>query len=153
MPVRSSQRPPRPVTHRRGRSVRGSDRGQATAELAIGLPSLFVVFFLAAWMLGAVAAQTRCADAARIGARLAARGEPDSAVHTMVIQAAPVGSTVTLHRGAGRLEVQVSVHVGGIGVSRLVPGIEVAARAVTPVEATVDLPSDAPTGCPARMVP
>lgn len=112
--------------------TREADRGQATAELAVGLPSVFVVFFLAAWMLSAVSAQARCADAARVGARLAARGETTAAVFTAVTRAAPSGATMQLHRQTGLLDVEVSAPTAGLG--HLVPTLVVTAHAVAPVE-------------------
>ncbi len=100
----------------------------------MGLPSLFVVFFLAAWMVSAVGAQARCADAARVGARLAARGEAQATVSAAVTRAAPRGATLRLHRDADLLDVEVSAPVGAAGLGRLVPALVVTAHAVTPVE-------------------
>ncbi len=126
-------RPPAVARPRRD-ATRRADGGQATAELAAGLPSLFVVFFLAAWMLSAVGAQARCADAARIGARLAARGEAPATVSAAVTRAAPRGAALQLHHQAGLVDVEVSAPVGAAGLGRLMPALVVTAHAITPVE-------------------
>jgi hypothetical protein len=104
----------------------------------MGLPSLFVVLFLAAWMLGAVSSQARCADAARVGARLAARGEPDTAVSTMADRAAPPHAQVRIRRQADLVIVEVSARIGTAGVGRLVPDLVVTARAVASTELASD---------------
>lgn len=51
------------------------ERGMVTAELAAGLPALVVVATALAWLLGLVASQVMLGQAAREGARVAARGE------------------------------------------------------------------------------
>ncbi|WP_236705746.1 MULTISPECIES: TadE family type IV pilus minor pilin [Frankia] len=140
--------PPTVARHRRD-ITRGADSGQATAELAVGLPSVFVAFFLAAWMLATVGAQARCADAARVGARLAARGEAQATVSAAVTRAAPRGATLRLHRDADLLDVEVSAPVGAAGLGRLVPALVVTAHAVTPVEPVAcTAPDCAPPGPP-----
>src|SRR5688572_28897968 len=57
-----------------------AERGSATAETAVALPALVLVLAVSVWALGLVAATLRCAEAARAGARVAARGEPAAAV-------------------------------------------------------------------------
>ncbi|EIV95342.1 TadE family protein [Frankia sp. QA3] len=141
--VHPTPRPPAGAQRRRD-AASGADSGQATAELAVGLPSVFVVFFLAAWMLGVVGAQARCADAARVGARLAARGETAAAVTAAVTRAAPRDATLRMHRQAGLLDVEVSARVGAAGLGRLVPALVVTAHAVTPVEPTACTAPDCP---------
>ena len=85
-----------------------TERGAATAELAVALPSLVIVLAvaLAAVDLGLV--PVRCVDAARLGARLLARGEPESSVLAEVRAAAPDGARVTVRTSAGRVTVSVS---------------------------------------------
>ena len=71
------------------------DRGFVTAEAAVVL-SVLVAFAMAlVWGLLAAAAQIQCVDAARAGARAAARQEPDDAVRA----AGPRGGA---GRGDGR---------------------------------------------------
>ena len=61
----------------------------ATAELAVALPSLVLVLALALAALDLGIAQVRCVDAARVGARLLARGEPAGPVLAEVRAAGP----------------------------------------------------------------
>ncbi|WP_285223714.1 pilus assembly protein [Frankia sp. AiPa1] len=123
------------------------DQGQATAELAVGLPSLVMVFLLAVWMLAVMFGQGRCADAARIGARLAARGESDSVVAAAVAQAAPAHAALRLTRHDGLVDVQVSVVIGSTVLGQLIPRRAVSAHVVAPAEP--DLPVAAPDPAPA----
>ncbi len=106
-----------------------------TAELAMGLPALVLLLLFGLSMLGALAAEARCADAARIGARAAARGETEDVVRRWAASAAPPGAIITIHSGANTVEIRVRAEFAGGGRSPL-PGIEVEAAAVTPVEDT-----------------
>lgn len=144
--MRHAATPRRHAATRTGRGRR--DAGQATAELAVGLPTLFVVFLLAAWLLGAVSAAARCADAARIGARLAARGEPDASAAAMAARAAPPGAEVRIRHGNELVNVEVSARIGAAGLGRLVPDLVVNARAVAAAEATNSPPAPAPANSP-----
>ena len=86
--------------------MRVRDRGAITAEAALALPALALVA-AALVALGHVGvAQLRCVDAARVAARLAARGEPPSLVRARAEAAAPAGASVVVR--AGR---QVAVRV------------------------------------------
>lgn len=64
---------------RRGRC---RDGGAVTAEAAMALPVLVAFVLALVWALAAAADQIRCVDAARAGARAAARSEPEHAVRT-----------------------------------------------------------------------
>lgn len=70
--------------------------------------------------------QVRCLDAAREAARLAARG--DASAGQMARGIAPDGATVDLRRDGGLVVASVSAR------SALLPGITVAARAVSAAE-------------------
>jgi hypothetical protein len=118
---------------RRMPAPEGRDRGMVTAELAMGLPALMLVLLFGLSMLGAVAAEARCAEAARIGARAAARGEADEVVRTWAERAAPPGAVVALRRTDDSVEVRVRAEVGG-GERSPLPAIAVEASALTPVE-------------------
>ncbi|GAA4350180.1 Rv3654c family TadE-like protein [Angustibacter luteus] len=100
-----------------GRSPSADDQGSATAELAVALPA--VVLGLAAVLgVGHVAlAQLACVDAARAGARLAARGETDARVLAAAREtSASPSSRVTLTRGRlVTVVVRRPVHLLGIG--------------------------------------
>ena len=82
--------------------------GAATAELAVALPSLVLVLAVALAALDLGVAQVRCVDAARLGARLLARGEAAGPVLQEVRAAAPEGAQVTTTTGPGRVSVVVT---------------------------------------------
>lgn len=96
----------------RGRpGARRPEGGAATAELAVALPSLVLVLALSLAALDLGIAQVRCVDAARIGARLLARGEPTRPVMEEVRGAAPRGARIEVVRADGRVTVSVSAAV------------------------------------------
>lgn len=80
-------------------AVRGSDRGFVTAESAVVLPVLVMFAMALVWGLLVVAAQIQCVDAARTGARAAARQDPADAVIEVTREAAPPARR---SRSAGR---------------------------------------------------
>ncbi|MFD9000920.1 TadE family type IV pilus minor pilin [Streptomyces sp. NPDC059582] len=89
------------------RCERGADRGFVTAESAMVLPVLVLFTMALVWGLLAVAAQIRCVDAARTGARAAARQDPADAVLAVTRAAAPGGATVTVGREGDQVRVVV----------------------------------------------
>lgn len=96
---------------RTGVSTAGGSTGSVTAELALTLPA--VVLVLSA-LLGAgqvIGAQLRCADAARAGARLAARGEPVGVVTVAGRRLAPDGGRVEVSTGGAVVSVAVSARI------------------------------------------
>ncbi|MBD7956307.1 TadE family protein [Microbacterium sp. Sa4CUA7] len=66
---------------------RWGERGSVTAEFAVALPAVIVVFVLFAGALTASSRQVRLEHAAAQGARLAARGEDAGRVHDAVSRA------------------------------------------------------------------
>jgi hypothetical protein len=111
------------------------DRGSATAETAILIPVLVVVLVACLWVLACVAAQLKCVDAARAGARAAARGDSPAQVREVAQRLGPGGSAVELRGGADTVEVSVRARVAPLGgVLSLLPAIEVSGRAVGPRE-------------------
>lgn len=72
------------------------------------LPSLLLVLAVALGAVGAAAAQLSCADAARIGARALARGEPPEYARALALSAAPDGARVQLSESDGMARVTVS---------------------------------------------
>lgn len=84
----------------------GREYGMVTAELAIVLPTVILVLALALAALAAATDQLRCVDAARLGARAAARGDAPSDVVEASRRAAPEGAAVTI---AGDRTVTVTV--------------------------------------------
>jgi TadE-like protein len=89
-----------------------SDDGYVTAEAAVVLPALVLLLGAALWAIAVAGAQVRCVDAARDGARAAARGEPESAVVAAAKLAGPPGCDVDVRREAGRVVVTVRARIG-----------------------------------------
>jgi len=108
------------------------DAGMVTAELAVAIP--VVVLVLVACLAGLVAAvdQIRCVDAARLGGRAAARGDPIEQVRASASKAAPAGAVVNVAK-LGR-DAVVTVHVRSGGWGGVVPTWELSATARTPLE-------------------
>ncbi|MEY9993179.1 Flp pilus assembly protein TadG [Streptomyces sp. V4I8] len=110
-----------------------SDRGFVTAESAVVLPVLVMFAMALVWGLLVVAAQIQCVDAARTGARAAARQDPAEAVIEVAREAAPRGATVTVGRKGDEVRVVV---VAKPPVLRGLP-FEVREEAVAVAEETV----------------
>ncbi|GGS56023.1 TadE family type IV pilus minor pilin [Streptomyces griseoviridis] len=83
------------------------DGGFVTAETAVVLPVLVMFATALVWGLLVVAAQIQCVDAARTGARAAARQDPADAVVEIARRAAPDGAEVTVSREPDRVRVAV----------------------------------------------
>lgn len=112
------------------------DDGYATAEAAMALPALLVVLALAVGVLVSVGDQLRCVDAARVGARVAQRGDGDGAAAAAARSAAPGGARVTVTHHGDQVEVRVSDDVRPFGHAlRMLPSVAVSARATAQVEA------------------
>ena len=87
---------------------RGGERGYVTAEAAVVIPALVVLAAVLIAGLGAGAAQIQCVDAARAGAREAARSETPADVQRAARQAAPPGARVSVRRTGDLVTVSVS---------------------------------------------
>ncbi|WUJ79319.1 pilus assembly protein [Streptomyces sp. NBC_00377] len=85
----------------------GGDRGFVTAESAVVLPVLVVFATALVWGLLVMAAQIQCVDAARTGARAAARQDPADAILEVTRATAPRGAEVTISREGDQLRVVV----------------------------------------------
>jgi len=94
------------------------------------LPVLVLLLCGCLWAVGCVSAQLRCVDAAREGARAAARGETPGRVLAVATAVAPPGAAVSVQRRAGTVLVAVSASVRPLGglASRL-PAMAVSASA------------------------
>ncbi|MER5639367.1 TadE family type IV pilus minor pilin [Kitasatospora sp. NPDC002227] len=115
------------------RSSRGrltGDGGFATAETAVALPALVLLAAMLTWGVVAAAGQIRCVDAARVGARAAARGEADAA--GLAQRAAPAGASVEVAE-EGR-EVRVTVEAPCLGPGRLGAALSVKLSATAVAE-------------------
>lgn len=86
-----------------------------TAETAVVLPVLLLVLAGAVAAMIAVGAQLRCVDAAREGARSAARGDPAATVTAVARSVAPAGAVIGVRNGGDQVEVTVSVLVQPLG--------------------------------------
>ncbi|MEU9301346.1 TadE family type IV pilus minor pilin [Streptomyces sp. NPDC048269] len=118
-------------------SIRGlGDRGYVTAEAALVIPALVLFAALLVWALMAAAAQIRCVDAARAGARAAARSEPAEVAVAAARSAAPSGARVELEREGDLWRVRVAAPAPGPdGVS-----VRLGAQAVALAEDSVGPP-------------
>lgn len=86
-----------------------------TAETAVVLPVLLLVLVCAVAAVTVVGAQLRCVDAAREGARAAARGEAEAVVAELAGLVAPEGAVTTVRPAGDRVHVTVSVQVAPLG--------------------------------------
>ncbi|MGX1884486.1 TadE family type IV pilus minor pilin [Streptomyces sp. NPDC055287] len=117
----------------RSEALRGADRGYVTAEAAVVLPALVLFTMALVWALMATSAQIQCVDAARAGARAAARQEPEAESVAAARQAAPRGAHVTIGRQGDQVRVTVEAPTPGLGALSLT----LRAEAVAPAEETV----------------
>ena len=106
-----------------------------TAETAVVLPVLLLVLAGAVAAITVVGAQLRCVDAAREGARAAARGEDVATVRALVLRAAPDGVTVSVSRDGEDVRVGVSGRVAPLGALPL--DVQVSAEATARLEPAV----------------
>ena len=86
-----------------------------TAETAVVLPVLLLVLAAAVAAVTVVGAHLRCVDAAREGARAAARGDDAAAVTEIVRRAAPQGAVTALSMGEEEVRVTVSARIAPLG--------------------------------------
>jgi Flp pilus assembly protein TadG len=105
------------------------------AETAVVLPVLLLVLAAAVAAVTVVGAQLRCVDAAREGARAAARGDPVGTVTSIVGRAAPDGAVTDVAVTGREVRVTVTAPVTPVGpvpfrvsvtaeaVARLEPGV------------------------------
>ncbi|MBB1259910.1 TadE family type IV pilus minor pilin [Streptomyces alkaliterrae] len=106
------------------------ERGQATAETAAVLPVLVLLTGMLLWGLLATVSYLQCVDAARVGARAAARGDPPAEVLALAGRSAPRGSRVRLEWEGELVRVRVSARAAGPGAL----AVELSAEAVARVE-------------------
>ncbi|MFJ4922401.1 TadE family type IV pilus minor pilin [Streptomyces sp. NPDC088725] len=100
-----------------------------TAEAAVAVPALLVFAMALLWALTAAGAQLQCQDAARAGARAAARSEPRTVVLEAARSAAPEGAKVVLGHANGLWRVRVAAPAPGPGVLALTLSAEAVASA------------------------
>lgn len=78
-----------------------------TAEIALALPVLILLLAVALGGIRYGIDQVRCLDAARAGARAAARGDSPAAVVELARRAAPTGARVDITSADGLVRVEV----------------------------------------------
>jgi Flp pilus assembly protein TadG len=100
-----------------------------TAETAVVLPVLLLVLAGAVAAVTVVGAQLRCVDAAREGARAAARGEESAVVQAVAGRAAPEGAVVTVASTGAAVVVTVTAEVAPLGPVPLRVRVEASATA------------------------
>jgi hypothetical protein len=112
------------------------DLGMVTAELAVALPAVVLVLAICLAGVSAGIDQIRCVDAARLGARAAARGDTAGASRAAALTAAPPGAVVTIAaaggQGDGVVTVLVEARAGGWG--GVLPSWSLRAEATGPTE-------------------
>lgn len=106
-----------------------------TAETAVALPALVLVLALCVAGLALGVDQVRCADAVRMGARMAARAQSEDQVRAAVAARVPAGSVVTVGQHGDLVQVAVTGHARSGWVAA---GLRVgcSASASAPVEGT-----------------
>ena len=119
-----------------GRSSVRDEDGMVTAETAMVLPVLLVVLAGAVAAVLVVGAQLRCVDAAREGARAAARGEDTAAVAAVASAAGPDGAVTALTRTPDEVRVTVTAELAPLGPLPI--RVPLHAEAVAQVEPGVD---------------
>jgi hypothetical protein len=111
---------------------RRAGRGSVTAELALALPVVVLALSVLIGVGRVVAAELQCIDAARAGARWAARGESGGAIAEVARQFGPQGAQVVVSGGGRTVEVVVSATVRLPGTGW--PTLRVSGHAVGEVE-------------------
>ncbi|GIH22504.1 hypothetical protein Aph01nite_08140 [Acrocarpospora phusangensis] len=99
----------------------------------MALPALVVVLGAALWAVAVVCAQLECVDAARAGARAAARGESAEVVRAIVLRSAPEGAQTSVAVDAELAKVHVVAKVRPVA-GLLVPPFTVSATASSVTE-------------------
>ncbi|MEV6207437.1 TadE family type IV pilus minor pilin [Kitasatospora sp. NPDC051914] len=100
----------------------------ATAETAVALPAMVVLAAMLVWAVLATAGEVRCVDAARVGARAAARGDTDA--EALARAAAPPGARVEVAQGTETVRVTVEVPLPAPGKLGAAVAVRLRASAV-----------------------
>lgn len=87
-----------------------------TAETALALPVLVVLLAVVLSGIRYGIDQVRCLDAARAGARAAARGDSPAAVEAITLRGAPAAADVAVTSRAGLVTVDVRGAAPGAGL-------------------------------------
>jgi hypothetical protein len=133
------------VTHRSGcaRSVAAgpvapagmvTDAGMVTAEFAVALPAFVLVVLAALSGVALMTAQLRCADAADVAARMAARGDSATVVRSVALADVPGGAGLSLTSTATLVTATVRARLSLPGLSKFIPGVVVHAHVTDALE-------------------
>lgn len=134
-PRHRESRSPRSLIGRSRRRRGQPERGMVTAEIAVALGALTFLVVCVTWLVTVVGMQMRCIDAARDGARAAARGEPMAVAEVEALRTAPSGADAEVSFQAGRVTVEVTADAEAPWhVLSGIPSIGVSGRAVVAVE-------------------
>lgn len=95
----------------------------------MAIPVLVVFTLALVWALMAASDQIRCVDAARAGARAAARSEPEARVREAALSAAPDRARVEVRRDEELWRVRVTAPTPGPGPLAVTLGAEAVASA------------------------
>ena len=113
--------------------MRRGQLGSITVETAVAFPALVVMLAVALWGVSAAAAEVACVDAARAGARAAARGEPEDEVRAAVRRAAPTGARVSMSHDATTTRVVVQADIRP-PIAALFPALRLRAQSIAATE-------------------
>lgn len=120
LPIKPAPLPIKPAPLRVKMPTRQKQRGAVTAEFAVALPAVILLF---AFLLAAGAAgitQLRLEEAARAGARSLARGENSGELQGIVRRLAGEGATAGVASDGNWVTVTASAAVGG-SLGSLIP--------------------------------
>jgi len=105
-----------------------------TAEFAVVLPAIVVVALAGLIAVTLFTMRLRCADAAQIAARLAARGETTAVVVAAAREAAPSGADIDVRTVDGEVSVSVQAAMHLPIVGGMLSGLAVGGSFAEPVE-------------------
>ncbi len=111
----------------------GRDAGLVTIELAFGLVAFALLLLLTLTAIATGVDHLRCAEASRVGARLAARSEPAQSVIAGARASAPEGSQIRLDSVGAYVVVTVRAPERGI-FAQLGWDVAAVGRSVAPKE-------------------
>jgi hypothetical protein len=107
------------------------DTGSVTAETAVVLPAVMLVLAILLWGLAVGSGQIALIDAARSGARMAARGDSIGDIRTAVKSSSSMVTGVSVKTEADAIRVKVDGRVRAFGpLHRLLPELNLHAETV-----------------------
>lgn len=113
-----------PVGPRSHHSFR-DDSGMATAEFAVVLPAIVLALLTGVGAVSAMTVRMRCADAAAVAARLAARGEPAADVVAAARRVAAPDAVVDLQTSGTVVRVTVTAAARVLPAGSILPSFMV----------------------------